>query len=678
MIAGTVPGMCVTTGRFVSRLARSKAFAIASVPATLAWGWSFIAPDPPARYQAQQRPVFRTGVDLVTIDVTVVDGTGRPVRELAPGDFIVTLEGQRRPVQALDFLQFGATSGTNATTPAQTTHGLDSRGGRVIVLLVDDLSIKPGEAKGLMVSAERMLSSLDLGDLVGLASTSGLGPVINPTRDRAAVLGALRSRPILGRREDVTAPFYVTVPEAFDILHRRRGAGTPVTRECAILLPGNSGQCRDLVEAAGRRLAASTMHRTAMQLSAYTEVINALRPAPVPRIIIALSKGLATGPDLGYDPLDAVGRAAAEVGVQFYSMTEETDPTDVADPGEGCPPPCMGRPAARRHEGDFLTSGLQTLAAAVGGEAFKVVGQADRFFARILSETSAVYRLGVEAPRLAEQRRLLNVKVSVNRKDVTVRANRRAVLPTVAPDPVRVDDALRTRIAQGGVAFGVPIAFGTSLRRDQGSDRLQLGVNVEVPANVTAPLTVMFAVIDTRGHTIQAGRHVVAEAPKSSPYRVAFPVPLAPGDYRIRFAVADAHGSIGSVEHPVAARLTRLATLSASDLLMGWTDAAGQPRFLALETLPAEATKLRASIELYPDLGLPESSVDVRFALLRAGSETPLEERVVTPAASGQLGTAAIEMTAAPLAPGTYVIRAAIVEAGRILGTLSATFTKAG
>jgi hypothetical protein len=35
-------------------------------------------------------------------------------------------------------------------------------------------------------------------------------------------------------------------------------------------------------------------------------------------------------------------------------------------------------------------------------------------------------------------------------------------------------------------------------------------------------------------------------------------------------------------------------------------------------------------------------------------------------------------MTAAPLAPGTYVIRAAIVEAGRILGTLSATFTKAG
>ena len=100
--------------------------------------------------QTQPQPVFRGGVDLVTLDVTVVDKDGKPVRGLKPEDFVVTLEKQPRPVRALDFLEFGSAAGSTAEARQTTNQAGQApparRGGRVIVLLFDDLSYKPGRA----------------------------------------------------------------------------------------------------------------------------------------------------------------------------------------------------------------------------------------------------------------------------------------------------------------------------------------------------------------------------------------------------------------------------------------------------------------------------------------------------------------------------------------------------
>ena len=130
---------------------------------------------------AQQQPpqTFRGGVELVVLNVTVVDKDGKPVRGLTASDFTVTLDGQARPVRALDFLELGASGGSDVTAVRQTTNervpgAPANRGGRVIVLLIDDLSSKPGQAKGLVVAAERMLGRLDSGDLVGLTTKYSL------------------------------------------------------------------------------------------------------------------------------------------------------------------------------------------------------------------------------------------------------------------------------------------------------------------------------------------------------------------------------------------------------------------------------------------------------------------------------------------------------------------------
>ena len=90
--------------------------------------------------QSPQQPVFRGGVELVTLDVTVVDKDGKPIKGLKAEDFEVTLEGQKRPVRALDFLEFGISAGSesSAATSRQTTNqqapGVSvKRNGRVIV-----------------------------------------------------------------------------------------------------------------------------------------------------------------------------------------------------------------------------------------------------------------------------------------------------------------------------------------------------------------------------------------------------------------------------------------------------------------------------------------------------------------------------------------------------------------
>ncbi len=60
---------------------------------------------PRSQTQAQtQQPVFRSGVDLVTVDVLVVDKDGRPIPELKAEDFTVTVDGKPRRIASVEHL----------------------------------------------------------------------------------------------------------------------------------------------------------------------------------------------------------------------------------------------------------------------------------------------------------------------------------------------------------------------------------------------------------------------------------------------------------------------------------------------------------------------------------------------------------------------------------------------
>ena len=249
--------------------------------------------------QSGQSPVFRSGVDLLTLDVTVVNKDGAQIRGLAASDFVVKVDGHQRAIRALDYQVFGASAdGEASSKPTSSVRTVDSpgagRGGRIILILFDDLSAKPGDAKGLIVAAERVLGLLGGDDLVGIVTTSGFGPVLSPTRDRAALAAALHSSGLVGRYDDSSGPFFVTVKEAMDTVDAQRGVlNGVVSRECVDSTLGES--CRTMVEAAANRLVALTRRRADAQIDAFKSAIEALRSVPKPRILLALSSGLAFG-----------------------------------------------------------------------------------------------------------------------------------------------------------------------------------------------------------------------------------------------------------------------------------------------------------------------------------------------------------------------------------------------
>ena len=54
--------------------------------------------------QQAQTPVFRSSVEVTSIDVGVVDDRGRPVMGLGPADFTVQIDGTMRRVVSADWV----------------------------------------------------------------------------------------------------------------------------------------------------------------------------------------------------------------------------------------------------------------------------------------------------------------------------------------------------------------------------------------------------------------------------------------------------------------------------------------------------------------------------------------------------------------------------------------------
>ena len=63
----------------------------------------------PAANQTPSQPTFRTGIDVVTVDVAVVDDRGQPVNDLRAPEFTVKIDGQPRRVVTADLVKFDYT-----------------------------------------------------------------------------------------------------------------------------------------------------------------------------------------------------------------------------------------------------------------------------------------------------------------------------------------------------------------------------------------------------------------------------------------------------------------------------------------------------------------------------------------------------------------------------------------
>src|SRR5436190_11670380 len=190
--------------------------------------------------QTGQIPSFRSGVEVVTIDVSVVDKQGQPQRGLTPADFVVTVAGQPRHVVTAEFLDRAAQAIAAPRVEGATISTNDGVGaGRMFVFVVDQNTLDLGSARRVANSAAPFFSHLTFADRTALMLMP-VGPNITFTWAHDRVRDGLQRVAGLGR--PIVGWDYGSLSDARDITNRNMIALRSVgERECGSATASSGG-----------------------------------------------------------------------------------------------------------------------------------------------------------------------------------------------------------------------------------------------------------------------------------------------------------------------------------------------------------------------------------------------------------------------------------------------------
>jgi VWFA-related protein len=376
---------------------------------------------------------FRSGVDLIAVDVQVVDADGNPINEIGPEKFEVSINGQRRKVVSAQFVRPGASAREG--------------GGRTFIIAVDSGSFEVGAERAPMDGARGFVTHLESGDRVGLF-VFPIGVRMAPTTERVPV--AVNLERVIGRRDPLRNHFNLKAFEIVDITARTTTPNTfmrsarnpelaidasaqeldPVLkvqrREC----PGDS-DCPSRIYAEGIGLATQLERQAQESLSGLEQVLLTVAEIPGRKAVVLVSAGLLVSdrsdgrPDVG-DVARLMGQTAARANATVYTV--HIDATTFSGYG-GASQRGTGSSELSRDRA-LYGNWLSDFSQAAGGRLLYVpVGTGDFAFERILRETSAYYLLGVEPASEDRDGKPRKLRVKVTRQGVSVRSRQWVVIP---------------------------------------------------------------------------------------------------------------------------------------------------------------------------------------------------------------------------------------------------------
>lgn len=637
---------------------------------------------------AQTQP-FRSGVTLLTLDVSVLDADGAPVPGLTAADFEVDLNGRRSPVKTVDYVVADARRRPSVSAPpgpsggaavAQTPAARSGPLDRTVLLFVDDLSFGPLEHKALTTAAERFLGTLGPQDRVGLMTSSGRQSVV-PNVNRGPLAAGLRNiagrfvspqRDAVVRAGDIAIEGdQIALSEAIDIARNDLGVRNAVARREAGDRCVASDECTRAIELLAGQIARSLESHVQQQARAWVAAAEALSRVEGPKVLVVMGGGIAS--ELTGGALRPLTRAVARSGIALHvlagtrSAASAEDRMFVGSSGTG--------QDRRARDNAMFLAGLRDAAASAGGLVHVATGTVDDEFSRILLATSARYRLGVEvASDLAAG---AVVKTQVRTGNGRLRVFAASEYTTPGPSPVlSTEQQLRAIVSQGDAYFALPVSLTTLVRRHPNATSLELGLHLEAPATAPPPLDVVFGVFNDVGRVVQSGRTRIERTSAGDTQAFALAVPVPPGNYRVRVGVADSAGTVGSSEHTVAARLTVMGGLMASQLFTRATGPGDRVVVLAGDAIPESASHLDVGLELYRGAN---SGADImreaRIALATATGET-MQERTVALAGADAAWYAGVRLPLDVLPAGRYAVSFKLVEAGAVVAEVSRGLTK--
>jgi VWFA-related protein len=400
-----------------------------------------------------QQPTFRSGVDLVLVEVIAVDRAGAPAL-IPASQFEVRIDGRPRRVVSAELMRYASDLTSHAAPrsperPLARNDWPETSGtpGQTFVIAIDVASLSAGDGAGVVRAARRFVEQLPAADAVGVVALPR-GTVLRPTTDRTAVRASLGG--VVGLQALRANPFHLTAAEIVDINAEAeqmaalgtvtvsgRGRGQVIavqdvlrqvqTRECR----GMADQvCLQEIVMEAESQARELEDQVSESLAGLNALLGLLVEYPGRKTVVLLSAGMPVSDRPGGWHRDSnearmLGRAAAVANATVYAIHLDVGYRNVYSAETR-----LARPAVSlARERDVQQRLLADFAYSSGGALFDApVDAGENGLARVRRETSAFYALGVAPEPRDLDGRTHELRVSVADRNVTVRSRRFVVL----------------------------------------------------------------------------------------------------------------------------------------------------------------------------------------------------------------------------------------------------------
>jgi len=648
---------------------------------TLLLTWLLAPPTvaPQARADQAQRPEFKSGVDLVAVDVVVVDSNGRPIADLTPGDFTVTVDGKARRVVSADFVAHrvnrGETAPAGITAAPPTALNTLQATGRLITIVADLDHITAGLGRNAMSAAGRFLDRLNPEDRVAVLTIPTGGPKVDFTTDRQRVRDALDR--IVGRATPVAGEFRIGIAEAIDMEMRDAITTAEVVgRECERSLYG--ADCPRLVTRQAANMVREEQQATRAALDVLSAFAGALGTAEGPKTVVLLTEGLVLTRDTRtYFKQFAEAAAAASLNIYVVSLDTLVRPVIDASSNTGA--------AAASRDVVVRLEGLNELAGMTRGALFRMSGAGDTLFDRIAAELSGYYLLGFEALASDRDGKSHQIRVTSTRgADVRARAEFVVPIPEAAgTEPLDARARLTRLLRLPGVVADLPLRLAAYPVRDADPEKVKILVAAEVGGTpVPAPLDadIGFEIVTADGRIVadSLDRATLASDGEDRAPLYLTAAAVEPGTYTLKLAALVATGANGTVELPLDARLRLVDDVLIGDVMLG---TAPGGRFQPSPGAGENGAELAAFMEVCASSADRLEGISVDFEVAPDVIDAPALARAMADVGSTAdptriVAQGAIDLDALRLAPGTYVVRAIVFEGDRELGRSARRFVR--
>lgn len=384
---------------------------------------------------ARSQTVFRSGVQYVAVDVVVTDKDDKPVTDLRRDEFEITEGGKKQTINEFQLVSLPLPDRTVETSagaaieaePDVSTNIPPSPNSRLFVVVIDDLHLIEQDIVRIKSTMRDLVQNFLPDDEVALVFVSFSDKSVNFTRNHSRILAAVDAvRGSLGFGLDSLAQDPTGARARYRANYARSSAAT--LKSVTLSLAGSSHP-----------------RRAIFYITAGTTV-NIFSPALPPEEFPVRDDTLET--------FDLARRA--DVPIYTIDPRGNVAPEEAIRGGIGRIPSDSVRAAIRANL-RIQRNNLSEIAINTGGRA--IVGASDmkRMMQEVVQENSSFYLLGYYPDPAPTDGKFHDLKVTVSRPGVIVRARKGYVAPSATRSTETTAQVLEKAMSSGVNVSGLPI-----------------------------------------------------------------------------------------------------------------------------------------------------------------------------------------------------------------------------